>query len=245
VTTEARPTVSATVHDALRADILSGRLPVGAPLPSERVLAEQRAVNRHAVREAVKRLQQAGLVAVSQGGATVVRDWRRTAGLDLLGSWPLLVAADGETTVLRDALEMRASVGIDVARRCAQRAGAVERAEIAVRAAALASEADAVSDPLSASDPRWAAVHERYIALWDALIDGADNLAYRLAYNSLIGAVGELGPGAARLFADEMADRDGLDALTTAVVAGDAEAAARAAAALLTPTADRAGAAWS
>jgi DNA-binding FadR family transcriptional regulator len=102
-----------------------------------------------------------------------------------------------------------------------------------------------VSDPLSVSDPGLASVHERYIALWDALIDGADNLAYRLAYNSLIGAVGELGPGAARLFADEMADRDGLDALTTAVVEGDAEAAARAAAALLTPTADRAGAAWS
>ena len=230
MTTDVRTTVSATVHDALRADILTGRLQVGEPIPSERVLSEQLSVNRHAVREAVKRLQQAGLVAVSQGGATVVRDWRRTAGLDLLGSWPLLGA---DATVLRDALEMRASVGIDVVRRCAQRAGAVERAEVAVRAAALAPDVDGDHQ----------GTHERYIALWDAVIDGADNLAYRLAYNSLISAVGESGAGAAQLFAREMSDVSTLEALTTAVVEGDAEAAARAADALLSPTANEAGAA--
>ena len=230
MTTDVRTTVLATVHDALRADILTGRLRVGEPIPSERVLSEQLSVNRHAVREAVKRLQQAGLVAVSQGGATVVRDWRRTAGLDLLGSWPLLGA---DATVLRDALEMRASVGIDVVRRCAQRAGAVERAEVAVRAAALAPDVDGDLE----------GTHERYIALWDAVIDGADNLAYRLAYNSLIAAVGESGAGAAQLFAREMADVTTLEALTTAVVEGDAEAAARAADALLSPTANEAGAA--
>jgi DNA-binding FadR family transcriptional regulator len=233
----ARPTASGTVHDALRAEILAGRFGVGTPLPSERVLAEEFAVNRHAVREAVKRLQQSGLVAVSQGGATVVRDWRRTAGLDLLGAWPLLGGGGhlpgGGGAILRDALEMRASVGIDVARRCAQRAGAVERAEIAVRAAALAP------DPVHDLD----GTHERYIALWDALIDGADNLAYRLAYNSLIAAVGEIGAGAAALFTREMADTATLDALTTAVVAGDDDAAALAADALLTPTANQAGAA--
>ncbi|HVU74464.1 MAG TPA: GntR family transcriptional regulator [Mycobacteriales bacterium] len=233
MSTDARPTVSATVHDRLRAEILSGRLGVGDPIPSERALAEQHSVNRHAVREAVKRLQQAGLVAVSQGGATVVRDWRRTAGLDLLGSWPLLAADSGDGVILRDALEMRASIGIDVVRRCAQRAGAVERAEVAVRAAALAP--DVVGD--------LEGTHERYIAFWDAVIDGADNLAYRLAYNSLIGAVGEIGAGAAHLFAREMADVTTFEALTTAVVEGDAEAAARAADALLSPTANEAGAA--
>ncbi|MCW3041651.1 MAG: regulatory protein GntR, partial [Solirubrobacterales bacterium] len=68
-----RVPVSATVYDALRADILGGRLPVDARLPSERTLSDAHAVNRHAVREAVKRLQQSGLVQVTQGGATRVR----------------------------------------------------------------------------------------------------------------------------------------------------------------------------
>src|SRR3954454_1757230 len=72
------------VYERLLGQVLDGRLAAGGPLPSERALAEQSGVNRHAVREAIKRLQQAGLLQVSQGGATRVRDWRTSAGLDLL-----------------------------------------------------------------------------------------------------------------------------------------------------------------
>ncbi|UUY06381.1 winged helix-turn-helix domain-containing protein [Svornostia abyssi] len=52
----------------------------GDPLPSERVLAEQFGINRHAVREAIKRLQQAGLVVVSQGAPPACWTGRCTAG---------------------------------------------------------------------------------------------------------------------------------------------------------------------
>ena len=41
--------------------ILEGKLEAGSALPSERFLAEEFGVNRHAVREALKRLEQAGL----------------------------------------------------------------------------------------------------------------------------------------------------------------------------------------
>ena len=58
------------VYSALSAQILRGELRPGDALPSERLLAEEFAVNRHAIREAMKRLQQAGLVRVSHGGAT-------------------------------------------------------------------------------------------------------------------------------------------------------------------------------
>src|SRR5215213_10644494 len=68
--------VSDTIFDRVRADILSGTLAPGDPLPGERQLAEELGVNRHGIREAVKRLQQAGLVRVSHGGATRVLDWR-------------------------------------------------------------------------------------------------------------------------------------------------------------------------
>ena len=72
------------VFEQLTAEIVSGRYPPGATIPSERDLSEVLAVNRHVVREAVKRLEQIGLVRVVQGGRTKVLDFRRTAGLDLL-----------------------------------------------------------------------------------------------------------------------------------------------------------------
>src|SRR5690242_20217974 len=75
---------SSAVHHRLREQILSGELAPGDRVPSERTLSEELGVNRHAVREALKRLQQAGLVRIAQGGATRVRDWRRTAGLEVM-----------------------------------------------------------------------------------------------------------------------------------------------------------------
>ncbi|MDP9384424.1 MAG: winged helix-turn-helix domain-containing protein, partial [Actinomycetota bacterium] len=85
-------TVSSRIHADLRAEILSGRHAPGDALPSERRLAEEHGANRHAVREALKRLQEAGLVHISHGGATRVQDWRRHGGLGLL----LDLAAEGD-----------------------------------------------------------------------------------------------------------------------------------------------------
>src|SRR4051812_18887077 len=111
-------TVSSQIHAGLRADILGGRYAVGDALPSERRLSEELETSRHAIREALKRLQQGGLVAISQGGATRVRDWRHHGGLELLleGDVPESLNAR------RAAMEMRACVGADAARRCAERA---------------------------------------------------------------------------------------------------------------------------
>ena len=72
-------------------------------------------------------------------------------------------------------MEMRASVGADAARRCAARATAVVRAELEARAEMLAAD-----DDLDARN----AIYE---AFWDLIIDGSDNLAYRLALNTLVG----------------------------------------------------------
>src|SRR3954462_734358 len=118
--------VSDRVHERLRRDILDGRLAPGDPVPSERVLAEELGVNRHAVREALKRLQQAGLVRISQGGATRVQDWRDAGGLDVLLD---LVEGDIPPELVRSVMEMRASIGLDAARRCA-RAPAGDREEV-------------------------------------------------------------------------------------------------------------------
>src|SRR4051812_26077838 len=89
----ARQSVSDAAFRQLEAEILSGRLAPGDALPSERSLTEVLGVNRQAVREALKRLDQAGLVEISHGGATRVRDFRTDGGLDLLPA--LLVDGTG------------------------------------------------------------------------------------------------------------------------------------------------------
>src|SRR3954452_23241815 len=131
-------TRSAAIHRALRTGILDGTHAPGAALPSERQLSEELGASRHAVREALKRLQQAGLIAISQGGSTRVRDWRHHGGLDLM----LALGAEGELPpeglgLVRSRFEMRASVGADAARLAAVRADTAARAELEARAAAL------------------------------------------------------------------------------------------------------------
>ncbi len=132
------------VHARLRADVLEGRLAPGEAVPSERALAEELGVNRHAVREALKRLEQAGLVRITQGGATRVQDWRVSAGLEVL--LDLVASPDGPPPELaRAVLEMRESIGVDAARRCAARAGAAERAALAEAAERAAAAIEAAA----------------------------------------------------------------------------------------------------
>jgi len=227
--TSSTTTVSGSIFERLRSEILGDALAAGDALPSERVLAEQLACNRHAVREAVKRLQQAGLVEVTQGGATRVRDWRATGGLDLLAQ---VTGATAEgtvdpalaTSVLPGVLEMRACIGADVAGRCAERADDETLRGLPARLAAVtAADPDALGERETA-----------YAALWTALVDGADNLAYRLAFNSLVGGVDAIGAPALELLADELRDDAGHAALVDALVRRDAPAAEMAARALLT-----------
>jgi DNA-binding FadR family transcriptional regulator len=198
-------TTSARIYEALRGEILAGDL---AELPSERRLAEDLGASRHAVREALKRLQQSGLVRISQGGATRVRDWRRHGGLELLLELDELPAG---LEIERAVMEMRASVGADAARRAATRAGKVQRAELEARAEMLAAE--------GALDAR----NTIYEALWDLVIDAADNLAYRLALNTLVSGR-QVSVGAQRVAA-ELADPDAIRALAAAIAAGDPDAA--------------------
>jgi DNA-binding GntR family transcriptional regulator len=58
--------------NVLRARIMSGDLAKGQPLPSESYLQQEHGVSRGTVREAVKILQDEGLVVTIQGRATYV-----------------------------------------------------------------------------------------------------------------------------------------------------------------------------
>ncbi len=219
-------TVSLKVHDALRQRILEGELAPGERIPSERVLAEEFGVNRHAVREALKRLEQAGLIRITHGGATRVLDWRDSGGLEVLldlGGDQLTPAAD----IVRSVLEMRASIGVDAARLCADRADQAGRSEIenlGERASALAGSGDDQE------------VDQAFAEFWLAVVAGSGNIAYRLSLNSLLGmlGVGEV--------ADRIRPENGelIARLGRAIGAGDPETAAEVAGHMLRADIDRA-----
>ncbi len=78
------------LYEALRTRILSDEWPRGTRLPGERELAERYDTNRNTLREAIRRLEQAGLVSVRHGQGVTVSDFRRTGGLDLVA--PFLAA---------------------------------------------------------------------------------------------------------------------------------------------------------
>lgn len=97
------------VAQSIRDAILQGQLSPGDVLPSERTLAEEFGVNRSSVREALHRLEAWGLIEVRQGESTRVADFLSSAGLQLL---PWLLAPGGtlDPELLRDLLELRATL---------------------------------------------------------------------------------------------------------------------------------------
>ncbi|WP_433345014.1 FadR/GntR family transcriptional regulator [Microtetraspora malaysiensis] len=176
-----RAVVSDEVFTRLVDEILSGRLAPGEAVPAERELAERFGVNRHAIREALKRLRQAGLVHITQGGKTRVLNWRANAGLDVLSA----LAAAGAVPpvrVLHDITEMRRSVAADAARLCAIRA--TDEQVAAITAAAERYPTDPAD---------LAAASEADLDFWTAVIEGSGNIAYRLGLNTLVDGFTDIG----------------------------------------------------
>lgn len=211
------------VHQALLDQILSGRLKPGEAVDSERSLSESYGVNRHAVREAMKRLQQARLVETSQGGATRVADWRRAAGLDLL----VELTARPDPSLIRAVVEARRSIGVDAARAFAERvAEGLADDSVLKRMATLADD-----PPADGTDPLIR--RGRYIGMWDTIVDGSGSLPYRLAYNSLIQGSAALILEMSPVFEPEESDRSAQLKLIEACTGGNRVAAISAALALL------------
>ncbi|HYD49143.1 MAG TPA: GntR family transcriptional regulator [Terriglobales bacterium] len=169
-----RQSLSDAVFRQLHAQIVTGQLPAGDPLPSERSLCEAFGVNRGAVREALRRLEQARLVSIRHGGTSRVLDYRHTAGLDLLGHLLMSAAGDFDLAVVRSVMEMRSAIAPDAARWAALR-----------RADSMAAQIEAAADQMSAAASHLAALQATAVGFWELVIEAGDNIAYRLAYNSL------------------------------------------------------------
>jgi len=204
------------VFEQLASEILSGRCTIGSNLPAERKLVDTFEVNRHVVREALKRLEQVGLIAISQGGGTKVVDFTRHAGLDLLALMADYASpSDDMLGYWLSVHEMRLATAADVARLCALRASPELKQEILSIAQQMREIAD--GPELFTLDVRF----------WDRMLEGARNIAYRLAFNSLI--KGLLAPAVAdiarKLSIREIKESGYRLPIANAIVKGDASAA--------------------
>lgn len=210
----ARRLLPEEVFDQIRDRILRGEMEPGEPLPAERSLAELLGVNRNAVREGLKRLQQAGLVAIHQGGTTRVLDFKRTAGLELLGS--LVVGRDGtiDTGIVRGILELRTELGPVIGRLAARRASRVH----------VKSMHEVVARMRETKDDETLA--RLALDFWAVVVSSTENLALELAFNSLASSYGGILGQLRHVMADETRATDDYAALVDSIEAHDAENAA-------------------
>jgi DNA-binding FadR family transcriptional regulator len=115
-----RPRLASIVVKDLAKQIISGNLPTGETLPTEGALGDQYGFSRTVLREALKLLEERGLVRVEQGRGTTVQP--RTL-------WNLLdpeileiaLAYDHDRTLLNDLISTRRLLEADMARVAAQR----------------------------------------------------------------------------------------------------------------------------
>ncbi len=164
--------LSSEVFDQIQDQILSGELQAGELLPSERQLCELFGVNRGAVREALKRLEQIQLVAIQHGGGTRVLDYRVTAGIEIL---PALLVRGGviDLGVVGGVMELRASMAEDIALLCARRVDE----QVLTELDRVTAEMGQVKELM--------VLAELNVQFWRLLIKGSNNIAYQLAYNAL------------------------------------------------------------
>lgn len=211
-----RQSLSDAVYEQLKTRIVRGEMPAGEPLPAERALCTALGVNRGALREALKRLEQAGLVRIQHGGGTTVRDFLSTGGLELLPD--LLFGPGGavNTHVARSVMEMRTTLAVDVARAAAERR----------KPAHVEALEETVAKMLQAQDdlPQ---LQRLAMAFWSLAVGASDNLAYRLAFNTLARTYEPIFEILTHALGLELSDVPGYDALSDAIRAKDAVEASR------------------
>lgn len=209
-----RQRLAKDVADRLRSRILEGAYQPGEKLPPERKLAESLGVNRTTLREALKNLEQAGLIRARQGDGTRVQDFLQTAGLDLL-SHLLSLGRVTAPSILRDIMEFRQIAGREIARLAARRA-APEHLERMEQIAARACE-----------EPEQALLQD--LEFYAELARATANLVFILLLNPVKQA-GQTFPGAlARMVPSAEEVKAHQRAVVAAVHRRDAEAAFEAA----------------
>ncbi|MEU8898368.1 FadR/GntR family transcriptional regulator [Nocardia sp. NPDC048505] len=204
-----RTSLIAQVTEQLRAEIRSGRWPIGSRIPTEPELTELTGTGRNTVREAVQALVHAGMLERRQGSGTYVIAASEVGGT--LGKY----FADAEE---RDVLELRLALDTNAAALAASRR---DDTDIATLRRLLAER----------SENKWDEDNHAAIAadveLHRAIVVASHNAVYLEFYDSLLPTIEEVIRSRTSR-ADDSYDAEHNE-LVQAIVDGDPDAAAQAA----------------
>jgi len=168
-----RSALSKQVFEQLKEEIIEKRYRPGEHLPPERELCEVLKVNRSAVREALKRLEQARLIEIRHGGGSIVLDFRTHAGFDLLGDL-IVLAGKINSIAIRSIFEFRSLICPEIARLAALR---IQDSEL--------SELLRIVEQIEACPEQEAKQFQNLdFAFLYALVQASENLAHILIINS-------------------------------------------------------------
>ncbi|MGI8513279.1 MAG: FadR/GntR family transcriptional regulator [Solirubrobacteraceae bacterium] len=167
-----RTLISEQVFATLLEALLSGRYAPGEKLPTQRALAADLDVTMGSLREALKRLEQMGLIEVRHGDAMRVRDWREAGGLDVIAHL-LLRGGAVDASVLGDVFEARGLMLRELAALAARRRDAAQAVRLERLAADIAGAPDA------------ATAQRLDFAFFTELAQAAGNLVFVLIMNSI------------------------------------------------------------
>lgn len=215
-----RTSLIAQVTEQLRAEITSGRWPVGSRIPTEPELAELTGTGRNTIREAVQALAHAGMLERRQGSGTYV-----IATSDLGCTLGKYFASAHE----RDVLELRQALDVTAAALAARRRdeGDVENLQALLEKRNLLWRS---TEPMTPDDRRAAVTAD--VALHRAIVAASHNEVYLEFYDSLLPTIEQIVTGhpvdAANSFESEHGE------LVQSVIDGDPERAATAASRFLT-----------
>ena len=160
------------IFEQIRDQILLGHLKAGETLPSERKLCTLFSVNRGSIREALKKLQQGGLIQIQHGGKTQILDFYQNASISLLPDL-LFIQGHINAEVVYSVLELRLALGQDVVRLCALRMNSDQIEQLH----------QCVQQMQGTQDPSQKEIYS--IQFWHYLVSGSNNIAYQLAFNTL------------------------------------------------------------
>jgi DNA-binding FadR family transcriptional regulator len=164
--------VAERVFGTLLERLLTGTYAPDERLPPQRALAAELGVTMTALREALKRLEQMGVIEVQHGNAMSATDWRESGALGVLAH--LLVRGDGlDGRVLGDIMEARSYMLRELAGLAAARATAERAARISELAAALSETIDAGTAALID------------FAFFSEIARAAENVVFQLILNSI------------------------------------------------------------
>lgn len=152
----------------------------GTALPAERELSERLGVSRLTLRSAITRLETEGLVQPVQGSGTRVLDYRVHGGVGLVAylAAQALEGAEAPEGLLRDLLEVRRMIAVELVALVTDRATADEMRALRRQHAILATlEDDAEAFKLAD------------LAFARLMIRAGHNFALELLFNSIVRAI--------------------------------------------------------